>query len=416
MTRVAFRIRRPIRWSPSHCGSALTALALFLRSSLAHSAFEYRLTANGSVTYTDNLNNAPDKTSAEVPAGGAQARVKESGALYALTPGAALSWLEPRGQATVAYSLPLTTTSSDDVPPTASHALVGSGTYELTDRDLVGLSAAFSKSSQTALLFNGQNPAGVTGTNVAGTDDVVRVQLTESWGRQWTELFSSQQTSSYGTQLNLGDSTLPNTRLITNGLTLRLDDNWGTFGLSAAETSAQNSGADDSWNHLVTGTLSWTRPLTVLTTLTLFGGVSKVIDRGSLGLIGGASLAHTLDFTTWALAANHTQSGDLQTGRIFTNDSVVASFSSSPFETLPVAFNASGGVTRLDAGTLPSGEESPKALTFQANASVSYAHRYFVSSLSYIFLNQRSEGESSAIPTLTRHAVTLTVGGVYPPQ
>lgn len=416
MTGVASRISRPIRWSPSHSAGTLTALALVLHSHLAQSAFEYRLTANGSVTYTDNLNNAPDKTSTNVPGNNGQARVKESGALYALTPGAALSWLEPRGQATLAYSLPLTATSSDEISPTVSHALVGSGSYELTDRDLVGLSAALSKSSLTSLLFNGQNPAGVTGTNVAGTDDIVRVQLTESWSRQWTELLSSQQTSSYGTQLELSDSTLPNTRLIVNGLTLRLDDNWGTFGLSATETSAQNSGADDSWNHLVTGTLSWTYPLTVFTTVSLFGGVAKVIDRGSLGLIGGASLSHALDFTTWSLAVNHTQTGDLQTGRIFTNDTALASFSSSPFETLPVAFNAGGGITRFDAGASPNGEESPKALSFQAFASVSYAHRYFASSLSYNFLNQRSEGESSAIPTLTRHAVTLTVGGVFPPQ
>lgn len=399
--------------------ASLATLTLVLRTADAHGAFEYRLTANGSVTYTDNVNNAPDKPQTNTTnqtAGNPQNRVKEAGEVYALTPGAALSWLEPRGQATLAYSLPMTATSSDEVPPTTSHALVGSGNYELTNRDNVGLSAALTKSSLTSLLFNGQNPAAVTGTNVAGTQDVVRVQLTEVWSRQWTEVLSSQQNTSYGTQLDLGNSDLPNTRLLTNALTLRLDDQLGTFGLSATETAAQNSGADDSWNHLVTGTLSWTRPLTALTTLTLFGGVAKVLNRGPLGLIGGASLLHARDFTTWSLAVNHTQTGDLQTGRIFTNDSALVSFSSSPFETLPVAFNAGGGVTRFDAGAQPNGEESPKALTFQAHASISYAHRYFASSLSYIFLNQRSEGDSSTIPTLTRNAVTLTVGGVYPPQ
>src|SRR5690606_21123278 len=128
--------------------------------------FEYRLNGAASVTYTDNINNAPDEppeVTGEGPGGASLSR--EAGLLSTLIPGAMISLLEPRGQLSLAYSRPVTFSTSDVVPSTSSDALVGTGTYELTPLDNVGLSASVTRSSFTALLFNNQAPTAIAGVN-----------------------------------------------------------------------------------------------------------------------------------------------------------------------------------------------------------------------------------------------------------
>lgn len=403
-------LEEPSRWSRldfGRCPGAMfsVGLSVSLFSFPARAAFEYRLSALGSATYTDNINNASDDVPPDSDLQG-----KTAGFLFGITPGASLSLVEPRGQLVLAYSRPMFYATDDSVATTSTDALVGSGSYELTNRDNATLSAAVTRSTMTSLLFNGQSPAGVTGLNNAGTEEVVRAQVSESWNRQWTQVLSSQQSTSFGTQLDVEGSDLPNTRVISNALTLRLDHRYGAFTLGATETSSELSGETSAWTHLVTGTVGWIRPLDALTTLTLLGGVSKVLSDSPPQFVGSIALAQARDFTNWSVTIARNQNADLQTGRVFATESGLLAFGASPFQTTPLTFSASGGVSRFAA-------EATTAYSGQAFASINYNHEYFVSSLSYTFLHQVSEGSASAvIPSITRNAITLTVGGVFPPN
>lgn len=382
---------------------AITGVLLtFVHAKPAFGAFDYRLSATGSVTYTDNLNSAAD----DVPEDSNFA-TRQSGFLFALNPGATVSLLEPRGQLTLGYARPMTYATSDAVAPSTTDALVGSGNYEPTEVDNVGLSAAITRSSMTSLLFNGQNPAAVTGLNNAGTQEVLRGQVNEFWTREWSETVSSQQTSSYGTQLDLEGEGLPSTRILSHNLTLRLDHRFGAFTLGVTETSTE---LDSTWAHLVTGLLGWSRELDALTTLALQAGVSKSLNDTPPQLVGSATISQARDFTTWSLTVARNQNADLQTGRIFSTESAIATFATAPFETTQLSFVAGGGGSRF-------GAEGATAYAAQAFASINYTHQYFVSSLNYTFLHQVSEGDqASAIPSLTRNAITLTIGGVFPAE
>jgi len=109
------------------------------------------------------------------------------------------------------------------------------------------------------------------------------------------------------------------------------------------------------------------------------------------------------------LGANRTQAADLQTGRVFITDSAVLSVAANPFETTPVSFNTNVIGSRLNSAL-------GQGYTFQASAAISYAHRYFFGNLNYSFLRQIGEDDApTAIPTLTRNAVMLTLGSMYPP-
>lgn len=404
-TTLPNRTRR--RSQPARCFATTGALLLVTSTKPALAAFEYRVSATGSVTYTDNINNAPD----DVPEDSdAALRGKEAGFLFALDPGAAISLVEPRGQLTLGYSHPMTYATSDAVLPSSSDALIGAANYEFSNKDNAGLSLAVTRSSMTSFLFNGRNPAGVTGINNSGTEEIVRAQINEFWTHEWSEVWSTQQTSSYGTQLNFDDGDLPNTRIVTNALTLSLDHRFGVFTLAASGTSTELADGENSWTHLVTGMLGWSYAIDPLTTIALQVGVAKTLNDTQPQIIGGASIAQSRDFTNWSLSVTRSQAGDLQTGRVFTTESALGAITATPFETTEVGFTAGAGASRFEA-------EGATAYTAQAFASVSYAHKYFVSSLNYTFLRQLSEGDSlSAIPSLTRNAVTLTVGGVFPPQ
>lgn len=392
-----------------HLGATtLVALAASSVSRHAEAAFEYRLFATGSATWTDNLNNAPD----EVDPDSESSVTKESGFLFALNPGAALSLIEPRGQLDLTYTRPMTVTTSDSVPPSTSDALTASGNYQATETDTVGGAVTVTRSSMTALLFSGTNPGAVSGINNAGTEEVWRAQISEFWTREWTETLSMQQTSSYGTQLSFDDGDLPNTRIVTNSLGLRLDHRWGAFTLLGTETASEPPDGNGDWVHLITGLLGWSRELDALTTLGLQVGVAKALTDTPPQVIGGASLSQTRELMTWSVSLLRSQAGDLQTGRIFTTESAIATLNFSSFETTPISLTAGGGASRF-------GDEVTTAYNAQAFASINYAHDYFVSSLSYNYLQQivsEDRAEEQSIPSLSRHAVTLTVGGVFPPQ
>lgn len=378
--------------------------------SASHAAFEYHLNATGSVTYTDNVTNAPDNPPETGGDAAPSLLVKEPGFLYTLSPGGTISLVEPRGHLALGYSHPITKASSSLVESSSSDALVGSGTYELSPVDNVGLSASATRSSFTGLLFNNQTSTSIVGVNNAGTQEVLRLQGSQFWSRQWTETLSTQQAASFGSQIDLQDTELPNTRVATISGALLLDHRYGMFGVSASETATENSDPGGDWLHLVAATVSWNRPLDPLTTMMLNVGASKTLGgEGPFQFIGGGSVSRATDFTTWSLAVNRSQAGDLQTGRVFTTDSVLAGFVAVPFETTPVTFAANGTASRLDSG-------DDLGYTLQANVTLSYAHRYFFSSLNYSFLRQIGEDDRpTAIPTLTRNAVMLTVGSAFPP-
>lgn len=382
----------------------VTTIVSFTTS--ARSEFQYRVAATGSVTYTDNINNAPD----EVPEDSDLAS-KQSGLLFALGPSASVSWLEPRWNVTLSYSRPFAYATNQTVDSTSSDALVGAGTYEVSQTDNVGLSAAVTRSTMTALLFNGQNPGAVTGLNNAGTQEVFRAQVSEFWNREWSEVISSQQSSSFGTQLDLDDTGLPNTRVFSNALALRLAHSYGTFSLGVSETSSELvTDAETSWAHFVMATLGWSRPLTPLMTLALQAGASKALTQAPPQFIGSAALSYVRDVASWSLSVSRTQSADLQTGLVFANESALVSVAATPFETAPISISGGAGVSRFTGGVV-------SAYTTQAFAAMTYAHEYFAGSLNYVFSRQMSEGSNEApIPDITRNAITLTLGGVFPPN
>lgn len=388
--------------------SASAAFATHARPS--HAAFEYQLSATGSITYTDNITNAPDDPPELGDDAAAALLTKEPGFLYTLSPGGSVSLVEPRGHVALGYSHPITYASSSLVSSSSSDAFIGSGAYELSPLDNVGLSTSVTRSSFTGLLFNNQPATTITGVNNAGTQEVLRLQAGQFWSRQWTETVSSQQSASFGSQLDLQDTELPNTRVATLAGALLLDHRYGIFGLSVSETATENSTDGGDWLHLVAANVSWNRPLDPLTTMMLNVGASKTLDNGPFQAIGGASVSRSSDFTTWSLAVNRSQAGDLQTGRVFTTDAALAGFIATPFEITPVTFAASTSASRLDSGT-------DLGYTLQASATISYAHRYFFSSLNYSFLRQIGDDDGpTAIPTLTRNAVMLTIGSAFPPQ
>ncbi len=394
----------------TRAGASILLVAIQVEES--HAAFEYQLNGAASITYTDNLTNAPDEQP-EVgagPQGSPNALRREPGLLYTVSPGAMISLVEPRGQLSLAYSHPITFASSDVVPSTSSDAFIGTGTYELTPIDDISLSASLTRSSFTALLFNNQAATTISGVSNTGTQEIFRFHVGQVWARQWTESVRSQQSASFGSQLELEETDLPNTRVATGSAGFFIDHRCGTFGFSVTQSATENPVGERDWTHIVAALASWARPLDPLTAMMLTIGTSKTLTDSPFQLIGGVNVTQNREFVTWSAGVNRSQSADLQTGRVFTTDSLLAAFAANPFETAPVGFNASVTGSHLDSA-LGAG------YTLQASATISYAHRYFFSSLNYSFLRQIGDDDGpTAIPTLTRNAVMLTIGSAFPPQ
>lgn len=386
-------------------------LLVVCRATDAHAAFEYRLSANGTFTYTDNINNVSDSATASTTSAAQQ---PQAGTLFSAVPGLFLALTTPRGQGSLSYSHPFTYSPQSAIGNMSSDSLVASGAYDLTHLDSVNLSSTITRSRLTPLLFAGDTTTGVTGINNAGTQETWRLQLAETWSHSWSELVSTQQSTSLSTQLESVDGTQPGTLLLNNSVAFTFVWRDEQFSLTFLEGMTQRddpaTGATLT-NHLGTVSGSWAHALDELTRFTLQLGLTQTLSEPDPPRpIGGLNVTHSREFTTWSLDVARRQAGDLQTGRVFTTDSADATVTATPFEALPLAFSTGGGVSRFES-------LQGAARSISAQASMTYRHDYFNASLSYVFFKQLGDdSEDTAIPSISRNAIMLSIGSAYPTE
>lgn len=370
---------------------------------------EYRISAIGSATYTNNLNNAANTTDEGRPAD------PTNGLLLQATPSVSLSMQQARGQLTLRYDHSFAYALLGATTPGGSDALTANTTYELTSVDTLTFSANGTNSSLTNLLFS-TGPTAVNGVQTAGTERLLRLMLNEGWRHAWGPNWATQQSTGWMGQFIVGESSgaaasAANNSILTNSLALSTEQGLNTFTLTGLLNSQHANRDDESnWTNVLSLSVGWLRPLTENTSFNASIGAAQVLKEDNKPfLIGGAGFTHEISIGQFAVNASRTQGPDLQTGRIFINDSAIATFNTSLLRRLELSSAISAGVSRRR-----STDDNSTIDMLNASASVGWTREFFSASLIYTVLRQISSDSTGIAPDLTRGALSLFVGASYP--
>ncbi len=393
-------------------GSLITFAASLSLAGPARATTEYGISALGSATYTNNLNNAATDT-AVTDEGAAD---PTSGLLLQATPSVSLIIQQARGQLSLRYDHSFAYATLGAVSPGDTDALTASSSYELTGVDTLSFSANGTNSSLTNLLFS-TGPSSVNGVQTAGTQRLLRLLLSEGWRHAWGPNWTTTQTTVWSAQYNLSDesestsTTAPTNSIFTNSLDLSSTQGLDTFsllGLLQSQRVTLDSNA--AWTNVVSLSLGWLRPLTPNTSVNATVGAAQVLEPDSNPqAIGGAGITHELTIGQIGLAASRTQGPDQQTGRIFIIDSAIASYNSSLLRRLDLNSSLTASVSRRHG----LGGQAPID-TISGSAAVGWTDGTYSAGLTYSILRQVTEQTTDLTPNLTRASLTLIVGATYP--
>jgi hypothetical protein len=370
---------------------------------------EYRISAIGSATYTNNLNNAANTTVERQPSD------PTNGLLLQATPSVSLSMQQARGQLTLRYDHSFAYAALGATTAGGSDALTASTNYELTSVDTLTFSANGTNSSLTNLLF-ATGPTAVNGVQTAGTERLLRLMLNEGWRHAWGPNWATQQSTGWMGQFIVGENSeaaasAANNSILTNSLALATEQGLNTFTLTGLLNSQYaNRDEEGDWSNVLSLSVGWLRPLTENTSVNATIGAAQTLESGSNPfLIGGAGFTHEISIGQFAVNASRTQAPDLQTGRIFINDGATATFNTSLLRRLELSSAVSASISRrrstLDDSTIDS---------LSASASVGWTREFFSATLIYTVLRQISSDSTGIAPDLTRGALSLLIGASYP--